>query len=243
MDESKRAAVAVRPDAQGAMRPAARGAAALAASLRRAILDGEYHFGDRLPAERDLAGHYSLSRGTVREALRQLEDMRLVARRVGSGTYVQFRDQRARQADIARLTSPLELIEVRIGVEPHMVRLATLNASAHDIERIQDALNRLEASGGDAGRFSRFDEAFHLCLAEAARNPLMLWLYEQVNAVRRDTLWEARKDKVLTPRRIIEYNQQHRALVQAIAGRDVETAVRTISRHLEEAKADLVGAG
>ena len=243
MDDIKRVTAQLRREAVAEARPAARGAAALAATLRRAILDGEYQFGDRLPAERDLASHYTLSRGTVREALRQLEDMRLVARRVGSGTYVQFRDQRARQADIARLTSPLELIEVRIGVEPHMVRLATLNATAHDIERMTDALNRLEASGADAERFSRFDEAFHLCLAEAARNPLMLWLYEQVNAVRRDTLWEARKDKVLTPRRIVEYNQQHRALVQAIAGRDVEAAVGAITRHLEEAKADLIGVG
>ena len=242
MEELKPRARPPHREPPGATRPAARGAAALAATLRRAILDGEYHFGDRLPAERDLATHYSLSRGTVREALRQLEDMRLVARRVGSGTYVQFRDQRARQADIARLTSPLELIEVRIGFEPHMVRLATLNATAHDIERMHDALNRLDTSGADAERFSRFDEGFHLCLAEASRNPLMLWLYEQVNAVRRDTLWEARKDKVLTPQRIMEYNEQHRALVRAIEGRDVDSAVRIISRHLEEARADLVGA-
>ena len=174
MEEPKRVMGQARREGRAEARPAARGAAALAATLRRAILDGEYHFGDRLPAERDLAAHYALSRGTVREALRQLEDMRLVARRVGSGTYVQFRDQRARQADIARLTSPLELIEVRIGVEPHMVRLATLNATAHDIERMFDAVGRVEAAGSDTERFSRFDEAFHLCLAEAARNPLML---------------------------------------------------------------------
>ena len=60
--------------------------------------------------------------------------------------------------------------------------------------------------------------------------------------MRRDTLWETRKDKVLTPKRIVEYNQQHRALVQAIAGRDVASAVGIITRHLEEARADLIGA-
>ncbi len=219
----------------------ARGASALAAVLRRAILDGDYQFGDRLPAERDLATHYSLSRGTVREALRQLEEMRLVARRVGSGTYVQYRDQRARQADIAHATSPLELIDVRLGLEPQMTRLAVLNATAHDIEHLRDALARLDASGSDPERFSRFDEAFHLSLAEASRNPLMLWLYEQINAVRRDTLWNARKDKVLTPTRIATYNTHHRAVVNAIESRDVETAVATIAAHLEQARSDLIG--
>ena len=241
MDEAPRSLTPNQRETAEATRPVARGAAALAATLRRAILDGDYQFGDRLRAERDLARHYSLSRGTVREALRQLEDLRLVARRVGSGTYVQFRDQRARQADIARATSPLELVEVRIGVEPHMTRLAVLNATAHDIEHMHEALNRLESAGNDPERFSRFDEAFHLCLAEASRNPLMLWLYEQVNAVRRDTLWNSRKDKVLTPERIAAYNVQHRALVQAIDGRDVEAAVATIGRHLEQARNDLIG--
>lgn len=241
MEETRRGTPPILLEAAEDNRPQARGASALTASLRRAILDGDYQFGDRLPAERDLATHYSLSRGTVREALRQLEEMRLVVRRVGSGTYVQFRDQRARQADIARATSPLELIEVRQGIEPHMTRLAVRNATAHDIERMRDVLARLQSAGADPERFSRLDETFHLCLAEASRNPLMLWLYEQINSVRRDTQWNARKDKILTPARIDAYNGQHLALVQAIEHRDLDSAVAVINKHLEQARSDLVG--
>lgn len=230
------------PDAQPwQAAPAVRGAAGIAAVIRRSILDGAYRYGERLPAERDLATHFTASRGTVRQALRQLEDMRLVARRVGSGTYVQYRDQRADQSDIARVTSPLELIDVRLGVEPPMTRLAVLNATADDIERMQSALDRVVAAGVDPERFSRGDEAFHLCLAECSRNPLMVWLYEQVNAVRRETLWNARKDRILTPARIAEYNEQHRAVLEAVRQRDVEGAVAIITRHLEDARADLVG--
>ena len=63
---------------------AAGGAATIAAQLRRAILDGTYGYRERLPAERELAQHYSASRSTVREALRQLEEGNLVTRRIGS---------------------------------------------------------------------------------------------------------------------------------------------------------------
>src|SRR5690606_25394789 len=69
---------------------AAGGAAAIAAQLRRAILDGTYGFRERLPAERELASHFGASRSTVREALKQLEEGQLVTRRIGSGTFVNY---------------------------------------------------------------------------------------------------------------------------------------------------------
>jgi len=53
---------------------------------------------------------------------------------------------------------------------------------------------------------------FHQLISEATRNPLMVWVYRQINAVRTHDQWTAMKDKVLTPERIAEYNQQHEAL-------------------------------
>ena len=51
--------------------------------------------------------------------------------------------------DVADATSPLELIEVRFAIEPHMVRLAVTNASARDLDRLREALERVEAVGGE----------------------------------------------------------------------------------------------
>ena len=67
------------------------GSAAIAARLQQAILDGTYAYGARLPAERELASHFGASRSTVREALRRLEERRLLTRRIGSGTFVNYR--------------------------------------------------------------------------------------------------------------------------------------------------------
>ena len=105
------------------------GSAAIAAKLRRAILDGAYLYRDRLPSERELAEHFGASRSTVREALRQLEEVHLVSRRIGSGTFVTH-DSEFGGTNIAEVTSPLQLIEVRFAIEPHMTRLAVANASA-----------------------------------------------------------------------------------------------------------------
>jgi GntR family uxuAB operon transcriptional repressor len=217
------------------------GAAVIAAQLREAITSGTYAHGQRLPAERHLAAHFGASRTTVREALRQLEDQTLVTRRVGSGTFVN-RPAAAPDEAIVEVISPLELIEVRQVIEPHLARMAVVHATARDLERMAEALAQLEGADADQERFSSADERFHLALAEAADNRLMVWLYRHINEIRGHAQWGAMKRKILTPATIDLYNQQHRALYDAIRSRDVETAVRVITLHLDKARRDLLGA-
>lgn len=232
---------------QGAGKPplpnVAGGAAAIAAQLRRAILDGTYGYRERLPAERELAQHYGASRSTVREALRQLEEGNLVTRRIGSGTFVNYRGGEA-DDDVAERTSPLELIEVRIAIEPQMARLASLHATQRDLDRLAEALRDVEAcSARDREAFTRTDAAFHQAFADCTRNPLMIGLYRQINAVRSHAQWARMRDKVLSPDRQRDYNAQHRALYEAIRARDTEGAVAIIMEHLDVARRDLIGAG
>src|SRR5262245_35287438 len=105
----------------------------LAGQLRQAIVDGGYAHGEKLPAERQLAEAFGTSRTTVRRALDQLEEERLVVRQVGSGTFVEFRNPPGK-SEVAELTSPLELIDARLAMEPYMTRLAVLNATGRDID-------------------------------------------------------------------------------------------------------------
>ena len=216
------------------------GSAAIVAQLRRAILDGHYTYNERLPPERQLAADFNAARGTVREALRQLEDMNLVTRRIGSGTFIKYRRQ-LDQETIANLTSPLELIDVRFGIEPQMVRLAVLHASARELEHLRNCLERLETIADDSEDFTLADGEFHMALAECSKNPLMVWLYQHINEVRGHSQWSKSKDKIITPERIKEYNQQHRALYTAIIERDVTTAVQMMKTHLQKAQSDLLG--
>ena len=217
------------------------GAAAIASRLQQAILDGTYAFGARLPAERDLAEHFGASRSTVREALRRLEERRMLTRRIGSGTFVSHRPS-PDGSYIAELTSPLELIEVRLALEPHIARLAAINATGRDLNRMAEALEQVESAGTDREAFSKADERFHLLMAECTRNPLMVWLYQQINDVRSHSQWHRMKDAILSPQRIANYNKQHRALFEALRSHDVETAVAAIESHLTKAHQHLIGA-
>ena len=87
----------------------------ITAQLRQAILGGRYAYGEKLPAERPFASASGASRATIRTALNRLEAERLVTRRLGAGTFVNFRGP-GDSKGIAELTSPLELIEVRLEI-------------------------------------------------------------------------------------------------------------------------------
>ena len=211
----------------------------VAVQLRRRILEGEYSYEERLPAERNLADEFGVSRGTIRSVLELLEEQHLVVRMIGSGTYVSHKEI-ANQQEISSVTSPIEMVEVRIAIEPQMVRLAIANASHQDLEEMRKAIQQCEECGGDAEKFARADTAFHMALALCSKNKLLYWLYERISEVRRHSQWRTMKAKILSPEQIDLYNSQHRALYEAIVSRDTTSAIKLIKDHLFRVQDDLL---
>ena len=220
-----------------------RGATLIARELERAITSSAYEHGQQLPTERQLAQTYEASRTTVRKALAMLENQKFVQRRAGSGTYVTYQAA-ASKHDIAEKTSPLELIEVRAAIEPQIARLAVLHASAVDLERLQSLVNKLQAAeqAADGERYAEVDEQFHLAIAAATSNPLLVWLYEQINVIRTHAMWAEMRQKIITQDNMRVYNLQHAAVVRAIQSRDAAAAAETMVVHMEKARNDLIGA-
>jgi DNA-binding FadR family transcriptional regulator len=211
----------------------------VAAQLRQRIVEGDYAYEERLPAERNLAQEFGVSRGTIRSVLQILEQQHMVERQIGSGTYVTHRET-TNQQEITSLTSPVEMNEVRIAIEPQMVRLAIANASSRDLDELHEALRQCEECDSDPEKFARADTAFHMALASCARNKLMYWLYERISEVRHNAQWRRMKARVLTADRINYYNRQHRQLYEAIAARDTTRAVQLIKDHLYGVHDDLL---
>jgi DNA-binding FadR family transcriptional regulator len=211
----------------------------VAGQLRQRIIEGDYAYEERLPAERNLAQEFGVSRGTIRSVLQILEQQNMVERQIGSGTYVTHRET-TNQQEITSLTSPVEMNEVRIAIEPQMVRLAIANASSRELDELRQALRQCEECDSDAEKFARADTAFHMALASCSRNKLMYWLYERISEVRRNAQWRRMKAKVLTADRINFYNRQHRQLYEAITARDTTAAVQLIKDHLYGVHDDLL---
>lgn len=220
-----------------------RGVGAITAYLKHAIESGIYGEGDQLPPERQLAVKFQAARSTVRRALDHLETAGLVSRRLGSGTFVTAGGSFVhRLGEVSDLISPLQLIEARFAVEPYTTRLAVLNATRRDLEDMQTVLTRAEATLRDKDEFSKWDSEFHLLIARASRNPLLMLVYKHINTVRLHAQWDAMKEQILTPEVIAEYNRQHRAIYQALDQRDAQVAQARVSEHLGKARDDLLRA-
>ena len=216
------------------------GAGDIAVHVRRRIVGGELLQGERLPPERAFADQFGVSRGTVRDALRRLEEDGFVEKRPGSGTYVMYND--AETAPIAKSTSPLELIDARHALEPQIVRFAVLHATEEALTSAARALEVMERSGSNADAFSSADETFHLALAECTRNAMLIWITKRVGEVRKNAEWARMRQLTLSTDMIRRYNVQHREIFEAIRRRDAERAAREMTVHLELARRSLVDA-
>lgn len=213
----------------------------IAGALRRQISAAQFTRNDRLPPERMLAEQFGVARGTVREALKQLEDTGFVERRAGSGTYVTY-SERDEARSIVETTRPLELIDARFAVEPQMARLAVLHATEFDLAKAEAHLATMEACGGDAAVFAAADERFHIALARCSQNALIVWMMEKMHEVRSHAQWARMRTITLEPGIIAKYNIQHRAIVDAIRARDPEGAGQAMKEHLDTARRSLVEA-
>jgi GntR family transcriptional regulator, transcriptional repressor for pyruvate dehydrogenase complex len=145
---------------------------AIAERLRRRILDGSLAPGQRLPGHRELAQQFSVSVGSLREAISMLVGDGLVETRAGLGTFV------AERRNVAGGTGgpPLdrsqieELIEARLVLESELAALAARRSSPTEIAELRAIVALMDSAAVDARRFLDADVDFHLTLARATHN-------------------------------------------------------------------------
>ena len=218
-----------------------KGSTEIAGHLRREIIAGNLAAKERLPPERVLANEYGVARGTVREALNRLADEGMVEIRAGSGSYVSF-DPLGQVNAIVESTRPLELIDARFALEPHLCRLAVLHARQQELDALEALAETMESSIDDVVGFSQADMAFHTLLAESAGNSLLVWMMGQINSVRNQDEWARMRQLTLNRETIIAYNDQHRQILAAIRLREPERAANAMKEHLEGARLSLTRA-
>lgn len=217
-------------------------AASLVVVLREEIAAKRYLEHDRLPTERQLAIRFGVARGTVRAALAQLQRAGLVERRGGSGTYVRYSELVETQS-VVRSTGPMQLIDARLAVEPHVARLAALHATGNAVYELEVSLREVERCATEADGFSKADERFHRAVAICTRNEMLVWICRWINQVRGHEQWAEMKRLTLTRQVIATYNRQHRAICEAIRRRDADAAAAATREHLACVRESLVDAG
>ncbi len=175
----------------GAFRPVAtrRAFEEITAQIRDQLARQSLKTGDRLPAERDLADQFGVSRNTLREALRSLEIGGLLELRKGAtgGAFIREGGGDAVVAglsDLFRLGNirPEHLTEARIMIGTEVARLACARRSAADLEALEANVAEAEAAtrAGDLARRAEVHYEFHSLLARAAKNPVLIILTDAV---------------------------------------------------------------
>jgi len=226
----------------------AAGAKSLAAYLDEEIASGRLGDGSKLPAERLLSEQFGASRGAVRRVLSDLKERGLITQSVGSGTFVRpgaasmfpVRSREHAEPLSADQTSPAELMEARILIEPLMPRLITRNATGGDFAKMVECIDRSEAAQ-TIEEFEHWDGELHRVFALATHNSFFLKILELTNRVREQGEWGRLKARSLTPERRKEYEAQHRAIVEALRDRDTDAAVKALTGHLVQIQHNLFG--
>jgi DNA-binding FadR family transcriptional regulator len=201
--------------------------------LRAVLGNEELVRGGRLPPERELAETIGVGRRSLRQALAHLEAEGAIWRRQGHGTFVSA--LRARDGDhfrdVASSTSPAEVMEVRLELEPVLARFCALRATRHQIERLRLAADHAAAAETSIA-FESSDAVFHRALAEGANNSLFLAMFASITAVLQQSDWRAVRQSTFSHSRRSEVSHQHDDIVQAVAVRDPARAEQAMRTHL-----------
>jgi DNA-binding FadR family transcriptional regulator len=193
--------------------------------------------GDALPPERQLAELLGVSRRELRAALSMLEASGRVWRGVGRGTYLGSRPIRFAPtvAGLGARTSPADVAEMRLAIEPAFAALAAIKASPEDLAELENCA-RKNATARDDDEWQKWDHRFHLLIAQATRNPAIIALMEAINGVRaRPTLREKTVDDRVRQR----FAAEHKVIVDCMMERDADAAYARMRDHLANVAARL----
>lgn len=208
-----------------------------------AAADGTLAPGGRLPTERELARRFTVPRNAVRKMLAQLEAEGMITRHVGRGTFLAASAEPGASGfptESVAHTSPAELMEARLRIEPALAELVVTNATTADFERMESCLDKSERAT-TLDEFELWDAALHQALATATHNRFVIRVLDMVTAIRRQSEWGKLKDRIVTPERRVKYQQEHRDIVAALKDRDAERARNSILEHLRHARRNLFG--
>ncbi|OZC88455.1 GntR family transcriptional regulator [Rhodococcus sp. 06-412-2C] len=198
--------------------------------LCKHIADRDMNPGDRLPPERELAGHLGVSRASLSQALVALEVQGILSVRHGDGAVLVRRPVgdmaiRALREHADRLP---EVIEAREALEVKLAELAASRRSESEMAAIDHALSVMASEITDGDRGDSGDELFHHAITAAAHSPLLARLMGEIAELIRETRIESlsQSDR---PQASLE---GHRRIAEAVRQQDPAEAGRAMADHI-----------
>jgi len=217
----------------------------IARELRNRIRRSELRPGDQLPPERQLAGFFGASRGSVREALRALELSGVIVSRQGGGNFVTEALPGGATQPLSQFLERqrehlLDLSEARQMFEPRLAFLAAERATEVDIDGLRRAVEEQERGlqDDDVEAVFNADRLFHQTIAAAARNQTFITLHNYLS----DLVRGGPHEEIENGSRRTQSPIDHRAIYDAVASGDAPAASAAMLQHLKNVEGILLDA-
>jgi GntR family transcriptional regulator, transcriptional repressor for pyruvate dehydrogenase complex len=208
--------------------------------IEDSVLNGSLKPGDQLPAERDLAQRLGVSRTAVREAVKALREKGLVEAYSGRGTFItDGTSQAARQSfdlmiKIGQQEGAPHLAELRLILEPGIAALAATRIQEPELVAMREAVAVMDRAQKDPEAYIEADLDFHLALAEAVANPLILSLIDSIVGLLRE-----QRMKIFNVEGGPQRGQiHHKRILEAVERHDPEMAQSAMRSHLDQVRQD-----
>jgi GntR family transcriptional regulator, transcriptional repressor for pyruvate dehydrogenase complex len=208
--------------------------------IEDSIVKGSLKPGDQLPPERELAQRFGVSRTAVREAVKALREKGLVEAFSGRGTFITDGTTHAVRQSLdlmIKIGQPegfSHLAEVRAILEPEIAALAATRIQDSELATMREAVAVMDQSGQDPDAYIEADLDFHLALAEAAANPLILSLLDSIVGLLR----EQRLRIFNVPGGPARGQIHHKRILQAVEQHDTQMAREAMREHLKQVRDD-----
>jgi len=207
--------------------------------VRDALFAKKLKPGDGIGTENEIAARYGVSRIVARDALRTLEALGIAEIRMGKGGGARvargnprlFAEALAVQLDLTGVTAA-EIMDAQRAIECLAAELAAENAIDEDIARLRQSIADAEASMGDVARFTQLGAEFHLAVAEASHNRVLV-----VQLISLQHVSWPRRNPTLTSKVMRRIQDVHRELLALIEIRDAAGARRLMDDHVKMIRA------
>ncbi|WP_059106049.1 FadR/GntR family transcriptional regulator [Shouchella shacheensis] len=210
------------------------------------IQRGEIQPGEKLDSVVKLADQFNVSRSAVREALSAMRAVGIVTIKQGEGTFVNKYDfsnvvhSVSRERIIAK-TEMLELFEMRKIIEVGAAELAAEKREEAHLQALEHALKDMKEAEPEESLGEAADVTFHLALAEASKNSMMIDMMQQLSETLRKTMFESRRAWLFSRRDTLErLYEEHERIYKAIKKQEPEEARVAMLCHLQNVENTLV---
>lgn len=202
--------------------------------IKQQIRDGELTIGSKLPAERELSERLGISRNSVREALRTLENMGVISSQQGAGNFLigNFEKNLVESLSMMFLlnqTDYKQISQLRRALEMEALLLAIDHISEEEIAVLKDIINQLE-NDTEANNVI-LDKRMHYNIAMASKNSLIINVLEALSEVLDHFIVDLRREILMGEDSRNLLMEAHNGMVESLIKRDKALAYESIHKH------------